>query len=165
MNRNLARAGLAALAALLVGIAVGWGSAVLYRSGRSTSPSRLEAAMGKLGLTPEQRASLVALHEEREKGLAESERRIARARIELARLLGEEKWDRKRIAAAARAVGDLQGKRQAELIDHLSRVRETLTPAQREEFFACLCEEICRGCQAACAGGECICGGCITRGK
>jgi Spy/CpxP family protein refolding chaperone len=125
----------------------------------------LAGAVAKLALDDGQKETIIAIDRTHQAAVRKSAEQLARARVALGQLLAEPTWNRSQIDKACRKVSALQHQRQLALVNHLASIRKVLTPDQRREFFACLCQQICLGSRAECEAGQCICEGCDGHAK
>jgi Spy/CpxP family protein refolding chaperone len=87
-----------------------------------------------LGLSEAQRDQVFKIFHDSRPAQYEQMKQLRRARLDLGKLVGAERFD----SARARQLADAQGKAMAELallrVQTLRRVRDVLTPEQREKM-------------------------------
>jgi Spy/CpxP family protein refolding chaperone len=66
--------------------------------------------------------------------------------------------DSKELDAYIKRIGALESEQQRRVVQHLMKMRDILTPAQRDQFFAAIMQRICVGCRTAVPGHTCVCG-------
>jgi len=104
--------------------------------GRGRGGHRVEMRMQlrALGLSEAQQDQVFKIFHESRPAAYEQRKQLRRARQELRKLLGAERFD----SARARQLADAQGKAMAELalirVQTMRRVRDVLTPEQREKM-------------------------------
>ena len=154
-----------------------WGSAIIlifgvalattylcakhFMASRHSAPVGLEMAhqwAHSIGLTKDQEKKLEPMEASLKKDIDEIQVKLAQERIALCSLMHNSTGDSKELDAYIHRIGVLEAEQQRRVVQHLMGMRDILTPAQRDQFFAAIMQQICVGCRTAVPGHKCVCG-------
>lgn len=130
-------------------------------AGRHNAPDGVFGAhewAHSIGLTKEQEKRLEPMEASLKKDVDGMQVKLAQERIALCSLMHNSSGNSKELDAYIQRIGVLEAEQQRRVVQHLMAMRDILTPAQRDQFFAAIMQQICVGCRTAVPGHKCLCG-------